>query len=658
VEPKLTEKERLGLLRGGGFLTVNYFVGITEAIPRLGVPALKMQDSSNGFRPTAPGEYGSSTSWPSSLCLASGWDEGFVETVARAMAREFKGKGANVLLGPGVNVHRTPYGGRNFEYLSGEDPHLGARLASSFVKAVQSEGVMAVVKHFAFNEQETARGSENSIVGERTAWELYYPPFEAAVNAGVGAAMCAYNKVNGSYSCGNPELLNGHLKQSMGFPGFVMSDWGASHSPLAIEGGLDMEMPKPKHFKKKKLANVSMAAVNEAVRRILASVYHLRLDEHPGCELPCIAERKSNQRTGAHVELAREGATRGVILLKNDGLLPLSSSSVRTLAILGMAADAKDTMNTWGPGSYYSGGGSGHVASPHVVTPQRGIQERAERAGIRVLLAAELPPANGTPAVPNVSGADAVIIVAATTATESKDRVSLALDAGADELIAAVARERPTIVLLEAPGAVLTPWRSEAAAVACLFLGGEQTGRGWAAVLFGDAEPSGRLPIMLPAADSPRPEAGDVRYSEGLFTSYRALAPQAAFPFGHGLSYTRFDWAKPRQPADCSAAACLRVVITNVGARAGSEVVQAYLQFNPRLKGPRLSLRGFRRTRLLQPGEHEEVELAFTARDMSTYVRSLGWQQQAWAVVHLGASSGDIRHLMPLRGVAAISVLS
>merc|ERR1719203_2730716 len=218
----MTDSERYTLITGLGFLEVGAWVGATGAIPRLGVPALKMQDASSGFRPMGAGEFGTVTSWPSLLCMAASWDEALTEKTAAAIAREFKGKGANVLLGPGVNVHRTPWGGRNWEYVSGEDPYLGSRLAPAYIKGVQNQGVMAVVKHYAFNEQETNRNAMNAVVDEKTAWELYYPPFQAAVEAGASAFMCSYNRINGTFACENPDTLLHDLKMRMGFSGFVM----------------------------------------------------------------------------------------------------------------------------------------------------------------------------------------------------------------------------------------------------------------------------------------------------------------------------------------------------------------------------------------------------------------------------------------------------
>lgn len=672
VEAQMTDEERYSIMAGQGFNKIGGFVGITLPVQRLGIPALKMQDSSGGFRPLNAGDYGSVTSWPSMLTLASSWDESMVARVAAAIGREFRGKGANVLLGPGVNVNRVAYGGRNWEYLSGDDPFLGSRLVPAYIKAVQDEGVMTVVKHYAFNEQETDRQSENSVVAERTAWELYYPPFEAAVKAGVGAVMCSYNRFNGTHACGNEQLLKRDLKERMGFSGFVVSDWHAVHNPYSVQYGTDMEQPRGLQFSKKNLAQVSPPAVREAARRILAAIFRMRFDVSPGCALPCEAERSSNQRTAEHVRLAEEAATDGVVILKNEGILPLDPRRVRTLAVVGPAASATDTMNNWGAGSPYSGGGSGHVASPLVVTPLSGIQERARAAGVKIIADINKTYTNtNSPQATEVASrrlaglqavaqADAVVVVAASTATESTDRNSLTLDNGADQLIELLAGQKPVIVLMEIPGPVLTPWRNKVAAAAVLFTGGERTGRAWANILFGDVAPAGKLPVVMPETESDalRPHPGQVYYSEGLFTSYRSPTMSSAFPFGHGLTYTHFEIGQPQKTA-CRVRLCFTLDVVNVGPRAGRQVVQVYVRFRPDAAEPNLLLRGFYKTRLLAPREKEKVDFALTDRDLSIYddVKH-SWQLQHRYEVLIGLSSEDIRRALYIGSGSTSAYLS
>mmetsp|Transcript_58947 Transcript_58947/g.169267 ORF Transcript_58947/g.169267 Transcript_58947/m.169267 type:complete len:893 (+) Transcript_58947:76-2754(+) len=639
---QMTDEECMGMLYGHGIGVDGGWVGEMHGVPRMGIPDLKMQDSSAGFRPYAgPSEYGTTTSWPSLLALAASWDEGLVSVVAQAIAQEFKGKGANVILGPGLNVHRSPLGGRNFEYISGEDPYLGARLGASYVKAAQGERVMVTIKHWAFNEQELDRSSASSNVDVRTAFELYYPPFEAAIKAGAAAVMCSYNFVNGTQACSNSALVTGVLRDKLRFPGFVMSDWDALKGTDALNAGTDMEQPDPGWFAPALLKQSgAIFRARVAAQHILAAIYHMRLDEFPGCKLPCNASRQSNQRTAAHVDLVEEAAAKGIVLLQNNGVLPLRAD-VKTILVLGRDSDVGDTQNTWGPGSPYSGGGSGHVPALDVVTPLEGIRRLAKSRGIEVLTARS-----------DLDRADIVIVVGATTSREQQDRASLGLDHGADRLIAKVAKEKPTVVLLEIPGAVLTPWRSDAAAIACMFLGGERTGSAWASFLFGDTVPSGKLPITLPASEANLPmpgaaAAGPVVYSEGLATGYRSPTWEVAFPFGHGLSYTQFELSNPSwtesDAGPCATFPCFHLDVKNVGKNRGAEVVQAYLHFGDDLAEPKLLLRGFQKTSELQPGSSETLTFALMPRDFSTYNVGKGsWETHDNVTVRVGTSSADL----------------
>jgi len=389
--------------------------------------------------------------------------------------------------------------------------------------------------------------------------------------------------------------------------------------------------------------------VKGAALRVLASIYRLHLDKQPGCRPPCYEERKTNQRSEAHLALASAAATRAITLLKNDGVLPLDERRVKTVAVLGTAANAQDTTVKWGEGSPYSGGGSGHVAAPSVVTPLEGIRQRATKVGMNVITSTD---GSMDDAKKMAREADVVVVVSAATSAESRDRMSLILSQGANELISAVAGIQPTIVIMESPGAVVTPWRDDVAAVASLFLGGEETGHAWAAVLFGDAEPTGRLPIALPASEFDTIEpvvGGQVNYVEGLLTSYRSQAIRFAYPFGHGLSYTKFKYSSPGVVSGtCVAALCLRVAVTNVGARRGIEVAQAYIRFSPEVGEPKLVLRGFQRTGMLLPGSAEQVQFDFTQRDLSIYQPGRGWVLQRDLQVHIGASSGNIHHVVPV----------
>ncbi|CAJ1375363.1 unnamed protein product [Effrenium voratum] len=683
---QMTDEECHMLMQGVGWISIprwlpsplpalpklGYYMGNLPPLPRLGVPPLKLHDAGNGFRnmPGGQGKLGSTIMWPCSLAFGATWNTHLVKEVAGAIGREYRGKGANVILGPSVQVQRVASNGRNFEYMAGEDPYLGAKLSEAYVIGVQAEGVIACLKHFAFNEQETHRTYGSSVVDERTAWELYYPPFEAGVAAGAGSVMCSYNKVNGTYACANEELLRRDLKQKMGFRGFVMTDWWALHNSVdtSVVRGLDMEMPGaggdtffyPEALQTMEESQagdfkgygVNRSAVyRDPARRILSAAHKMRLFEMPSCTpgQDCVAAIFSDQRSPEAEDLARRTVAESIVLLKNEAVLPLKN--VKRLALIGepWVAPSRGTDEVGMMGDYYSGGGSGHCYIPpeNFTTPFTSISERAKDLGIAVSSSLTN---NITEALAAIQDADAVVVLGATTAEESRDRESLHLDNGADDLINAIAKEgKPVIVLMQVPGTIMVPWKDEVAAVALMFLGGEFTGNAWASLLFGDFSPSGRLPIMLPTHENhtiPPSTELDAVYGEGLFTSYRASGNFAAFPFGHGLSYTEFAFDPPKQSEGCQARICVETRVTNTGSRNGAEVVQAYVEFPPEANEPKLVLRGFQKTKILEPGASETVSMSLTSRDLSVYLD--GWKLQHSIKLHIGASSADLRHTMSL----------
>ncbi|KAH8075162.1 scopolin beta-glucosidase [Aureococcus anophagefferens] len=357
----MTREEKHGLLNGHGWqgwdLLPGYYVGNTRAVPRLGIPALKMQDAGQGFRTTDAAMIGTVTSWP---CAASRRVGTKASSAARAAAaREFKAKGANVVLGPGVNVHRVAAGGRNAEYLSGEDPHLGARLVGPYVRGFQDRGVLAVAKHFAFNQQETNRYTVSAAVDATTRFEGYYPPFEAAAAAGVAGVMCAYNRVDGVAACSSPDLLERDLRGGLGFQGFVVSDWAAAHAKPYT--GCDVDMPGSgvedapngsSWFED--LGDVDDAVIDAMASRVLGPVDALGLLGRDDCAPPD-CDLYANATTAEHRALAREIATDAVVLLKNDGALPLDRGA--TVAVVGSACAAlqntTELLRRWDLGDYY-----------------------------------------------------------------------------------------------------------------------------------------------------------------------------------------------------------------------------------------------------------------------------------------------------------------
>ena len=476
----------------------------------------------------------------------------------------------------------------------------------SFDLRCQGQGVMACLKHFAFNEQETNRMTESSVVDDRTAWELYYPPFEAGVAAGAGSVMCSYNRVNGTYACANEELLTRDLKQKMGFRGFVMTDWWALHDPAeaSVVRGLDMEMPgaggetfffpdKLEAMEERQDGSFKGYAklektelYKEPARRILAAAHKMRFFDAPACTpgRDCMDPVFSEQRSSANLALARRSVRESIVLLQNKkSLLPLLN--VKRLALVGDAwkAPSLSTDQLGMFGDYYSGGGSGHCYLPpeRFKTPHMTVTAYAEANDIYTTSSLSN---NATEALSVVWDADVIVVLVATTAEESRDRASLHLDNGADALIEALSKiGKPVVVLVQAPGTVVLPWREAVDSIALMFLGGEFTGAGWTQLLFSEVSPSGKLPLMIPKHESHTVEPGndpEVPYSEGLFTSYRApsASETAAFPFGHGLSYANFDIAAP-EVYECSALLCVATTVTNAGSRfPGAEVVQAYAE--------------------------------------------------------------------------------
>ena len=359
----LNQSEKASLLLGVGWNTSAaiikqygfpqlekwHYVGNIPPIPHAGIPPINMQDAAGGFRTYWSELVGTVTCWPSLLSMAATFDTAMMDSFATALGQEFAAKGANTILGPSINVHRVARNGRNFEYLSGEDPFLGARLAERYVRGVQAQGVMSVMKHFVFNSQETHRNSESSVVDDKTAWELYYPPFQAAVDAGIAGVMCSYNKVNGSFACANGNRLHRDLKTRMGFRGFVQSDWGATHA-MSIAEGLDEEMPIPEDFPLNKTSPYWYSRqpqgqdLDVPAGDIIAALAKVGVLGQAGayCTPPCEAELRANVTSDAHAALARDAATASIVLLQNErAALPIDTTAVRTIAVVGAASVGK-----------------------------------------------------------------------------------------------------------------------------------------------------------------------------------------------------------------------------------------------------------------------------------------------------------------------------
>eukprot|EP01105_Mastigella_eilhardi_P025343 TRINITY_DN6875_c0_g2_i1.p1 TRINITY_DN6875_c0_g2~~TRINITY_DN6875_c0_g2_i1.p1 ORF type:complete len:674 (+),score=207.20 TRINITY_DN6875_c0_g2_i1:12-2033(+) len=630
---QMTLDEKLAMLHGYS----GSYVGNVNANERLGIPALHLEDGPQGVADGVK----DTTCWPSVLTVVAAWDRSLLYAYSAAMAQEQRIKGTNIMLGPMNNIARVPVGGRNFES-TGEDPYLAAQMVVQSVRGIQSEGVMACSKHFADNNQEEHRSEVSVSVDERTQYEIYYPAFKAAVDAGVGSIMCSYNKINGTYACENKEALTLDLKETMGFQGFVMSDWGATHSTVAAaNNGLDMEMPSSDYFGDDLLkaindGQVPESKIDDMTLRILTAMFAVGLFDNAQT-----GDLSVDSTSEEHSLLARNLSATGTVLLKNDGnLLPLKTDgSIKKIAVLGTDGHNNPIV---------AGGGSGSVIAPYVITPYEGIKSRA--SGVEVNYDAGYVIYE---AVKAAKEADVAIVFVGVTSSEGSDRHSLSLGVLDNEMIARVADAQPrTIVVVHSPGAVVLPWADKVPALLAAFMPGQEDGNAIAEVLFGDVNPSARLPVTFPADEDQTPLQSKEQYpgidyaetySDKLLVGYRWYDAQSEvpqFPFGHGLSYTEFSYS------DAEANNTLvSVRVTNVGAVCGSEIAQLYVGFPADAGEPPQQLRGFEKVALC-PNESAVIEFALVpARDLTVWDVAT----HAFVVVHgeftafVGASSRDVR---------------
>jgi len=620
---KMTLEEKAALCTGASPWT-------TTPIERLGVPEMIVSDGPHGVRRVPDVNSMAlkslpATCFPTASCLASTWDVNLLHQMGQALAEECIALNVDVLLGPGTNMKRSPLGGRNFEYFS-EDPYLAGEMAASLIKGVQSKGVGTSLKHYAANNQEFQRFSINVEVDERTLREIYLPAFEKAVKqARPWTVMCAYNKLNGDYCSENHYLLTDILKEEWGFEGLVVSDWGAVHDRVAsLKAGLDLEMPGPQVRRVK--------AVVEAVRS--GQLDEARLDESVRRILGVVFKAKETPKTGtfdveAHHALAHKIATEGMVLLKNDGLLPLKNP--QHIAVIGRAAEH----------AHFQGGGSSHINPTQVAVPFKELQARVPGA--------ELTYAEGYPtdnafrqelidqAVCLAQEAEvAVLYIALPTFKESEgyDRSDLDLTAQQIALIKAVSKVQPKTVVVLNNGApvAMSEWIDGVAAVLEGWMMGQAGGAAIADVLLGKVNPCGKLAETFPLKLSDTPAylnwpggAGVVRYGEGLFIGYRyydAKQMPVLFPFGHGLSYTTFAYSNATVSAknfkDVEGVTVM-VDVTNTGNMAGKEIVQVYVHDQKSgLVRPEKELKGFAKVEL-QPGETKTVSIPLDFRAFAYY---------------------------------------
>lgn len=629
----------------------------TTPIERLGVPEMIVADGPHGVR-RVPNvhEMGTAslpaTCFPTASCLASSWDKELIYTIGEALADECIALNVDVLLGPGANMKRSPLGGRNFEYFS-EDPYLAGELAASLINGIQSKGVGTSLKHYAVNNQEFQRFTISAEVDERTLREIYLVAFEKAVKqAQPWTVMCSYNKVNGIFASEHDELLNKILKEEWGFEGLVVSDWGAVRDRVAsLKGGLDWQMPGPQDRHVQNVVDavrsgeLDEAVLNESVRRILRIV-----------DMASKTPKKGTFDVDAHHELARRAASEGMVLLKNNGLLPLKD--YQQIAVIGRSAEH----------AHFQGGGSSHINPTKVAVPFNELKSRAEQTEITY---AEGYPADNSfrqelidEAVTLAQSADvAILYIALPTFKESEgyDRKDLDLTDQQIALIQAVAKVQPQTVVVLNNGApvAMSNWMNDVAAVLEGWMMGQAGGAAIADILFGRVNPSGKLAETFPIklADTPAylnwpGGAGEVHYGEGLFIGYRyydAKAIPVQFPFGYGLSYTTFAYSNPKVSASTfkdSDGVTVSVDVTNTGKVAGKEIVQVYVHdHQSTLVRPEKELKGFAKVEL-QPGETKTVSVQLDFRAFAYYHP----EYKQWITengefdVLIAASATDIRH--------------
>ena len=682
---RMTPVEKAMMLSGSGWME-------TQPNARLGIPAIKMADGPLGVRnwvgPSARtnAEPVLTTSFPSGIAIGATWDVELAQRGGQALAQEVKALGRDMILGPTVNINRQPLWGRNFEGY-GEDPYLTSRLGVAFIKGVQAEKVIPSVKHFAANNQEFERHRIDEKIDVRALHEIYFPAFKAAVQeAGVWAVMSAYNRVNGVWCAESPFLLTETLQKRWGFQGFVISDWGSTYSTApTVAAGMNLEMPGGEAMRKwmtttdfqeagngagwltreKVLAAVAAGqlteeAVDDSVRRMLRVMFSAGLFDTTrtgGGEIDT-AEQKA---------VARLAATESIVLLKNEGgALPLGSPKLRSVAVIGPSAAIPRT----------GGGGSSLVRPRYSVTALDGIKQAAG-AQVKVDYALGVTmqgddPVNETPeararlrneAVELARKADAAIVVVGNSdklESENFDRPFMDLPAGQDDLIEAVAaaNKNTTVVIVAGSPVTMTKWIGRVPAVVAAWYGGQEAGHAIGDILFGLQNPSGKLPVTFPKQWPDSPAYGNypgeqlhVTYAEGIYVGYRGFDKRGVeplFPFGHGLSYTKFDYTGLKiSPAKVAAGKQVEVTIEvrNSGSRAGAEIVQLYVHdVKSSVDRPLKELKGFQRV-MLNPGESRNVSFTLDKSAMSFFSTAKDdWVAEPGAFeVWIGASSRDIR---------------
>lgn len=686
VVKEMTLDEKISLLHGTGMKDLspmsplaihsNGGAGYTVGIPRLGIPGIQSSDAAYGVRMSGEnGRY--STALPACVAGAASWDLQSAFEYGALIGRELRAQGYNMSLGGGVNLTREPRDGRTFEYM-GEDPVLAGKMVASVMRGEQAQHVLGDIKHYALNDQESGRNAVNVNIDERSARESDLLAFEIAIQeADPAAVMCSYNRVNGTYACENKYLLTDVLKKDWKYKGFVISDWAATHSAAkASAAGLDQEQPGfifyGEELKKDiQSGKVPQTELDDHVRRILRSMFATGVVDDP--PVKGVVDVKGG------LEIARKLEEQSIVLLKNEGaLLPLDSSKIKSITVIGPHADV----------GMISGGGSAQVDPPggnaimppgkgqtrwlepvwFSTSPLKSIQAKALAATIEFDSGAD-----PSKAAALAKTSDVAIVFAYQWESEDMDLPSLALPEHQDELIAAVAAANPhTVVVLESGGPVTMPWVDKVSGILEAWFAGSSGSDAVANVLFGDVNPSGKLPLTFPRsiADLPHPQivkppaasiadgskpepwkqiaAGlapfQVTYDEGVKVGYKwydAEKKPVLFPFGYGLSYTTYSYSNLRVTPGNTPSVIFTV--TNTGNRAGAEVAEVYASLPAATAEPPKRLVGWSKVQL-NPGESKEVSIDVDPKFLSIY----NTDQHRWQLIPgeyrfmIGGSSQDL----------------
>ena len=694
-------------------LTLEEKVALTHAqskfcspgVARLGIPEFWMTDGPHGIRPEVLWDEWEQAGWtndscvafPALTCLAASWDPEIARLYGNSIGEEARYRNKTVLLGPGVNIYRSPLNGRNFEYM-GEDPYLAGKMVVPYVQGVQQNGVAACVKHYALNNQEVNRHTTNVIVDDRALYEIYLPAFKAAVQEGnAWAIMGSYNLYKNQHGCHNQYLLNDILKGEWGFDGVVVSDWGGVHNTQeAITNGLDMEFGSwtnglsngasnaydnyylaDPYLKLIREGKVGTKELDDKVRRILRLAYRTTMDRNRPYGSLC---------SEAHFAAARSIGEEGIVLLQNrNDLLPIDLNRAKRIVVIGENAIKMMTV----------GGGSSSLKVKYELSPLDGIRKRVgdqaeviyargyvgdpsgEYNGVKSgqdLEDSRSPEELIAEAVAVAKEADYVIFIGGLNKSahqdcEDADRKELGLSYGQDKVITALAKANKNLIVVNISGnAIAMPWVKEVPAIVQAWYLGSEAGSAIASVLTGDVNPSGKLPFTFPASlqdvgahklgeypGTPRSDGSpivDQKYNEGIFVGYRWVDKEKTkplFSFGHGLSYTTFAYGKAvadKKVMGQDEMLTITLPVTNTGSREGSEVIQLYISdLKSSLPRPVKELKGFSKVKLA-PGETREVTftigkeaLSFFDDTRHEWVAEPG-KFEAW----IGASSTDIRN--------------